>query len=340
MTLDRDLRLLLGGVLVLLAGRLGGGGDPAPPRDASEAGRATVANLAARINAWWVMVAVFAAALVLGPTGSVVLFAHPLVPRAARVRHPHADRPRRPCDAVLELLRRAAAPVRAGRLPAGTACSRSSIPVYAFLFVPTRSALAGDTARLPRARGEDPVGADDRGLLPEPRPGAAHAAGPRRRGRRRQAAALPGAGRPALRRLPVRLGQTARPPQDRARASAPTRRSRASSAASPPRPRSAPASGGRRRSRPSRPPASPSPSACSASPAAWSPRRSSATAASRTSAPSSPATAASSTASTPSASPRRSSSTWSDSPSATDRSSRSEAPDSRPAGCPPACDSR
>jgi len=38
-------------------------------------GRDTVANLNARINAWWVMTAVFLAAVVIGPLGSVILFA-------------------------------------------------------------------------------------------------------------------------------------------------------------------------------------------------------------------------------------------------------------------------
>src|SRR5207244_964375 len=40
----------------------------------SEGGRATVANMNARIGAWWVMVAIFAVAVLTGPLGSVVLF--------------------------------------------------------------------------------------------------------------------------------------------------------------------------------------------------------------------------------------------------------------------------
>jgi phosphatidate cytidylyltransferase len=40
----------------------------------SEAGRGTVANLNARINAWWIMVAVFAIAMATGGVGSIVLF--------------------------------------------------------------------------------------------------------------------------------------------------------------------------------------------------------------------------------------------------------------------------
>jgi phosphatidate cytidylyltransferase len=41
----------------------------------SAEGRDTVANLNARINAWWVMTAVFLAAVAIGPLGSVILFA-------------------------------------------------------------------------------------------------------------------------------------------------------------------------------------------------------------------------------------------------------------------------
>jgi phosphatidate cytidylyltransferase len=40
----------------------------------SESGRATVANLNARIKAWWIMVAVFAVALATGGIGSIILF--------------------------------------------------------------------------------------------------------------------------------------------------------------------------------------------------------------------------------------------------------------------------
>ncbi len=74
MTIDPDLRLLFGGVLVLLlvASTVGA---ILRRRVTSDGGRATVANLVARINAWWVMVVVFAAALVVGPTGTVVLYA-------------------------------------------------------------------------------------------------------------------------------------------------------------------------------------------------------------------------------------------------------------------------
>jgi phosphatidate cytidylyltransferase len=44
-------------------------------RAESESARATVDNLKARINAWWVMIGVFAVAFTLGKTATVVLFA-------------------------------------------------------------------------------------------------------------------------------------------------------------------------------------------------------------------------------------------------------------------------
>ncbi|HEY3169800.1 MAG TPA: phosphatidate cytidylyltransferase [Thermoanaerobaculia bacterium] len=71
---DPDLVRLVGGVLVLLvvasiAGAL------LSRRVRTEAARATVANLNARIRAWWVMVAVFALAVWTGGVGSIVLFA-------------------------------------------------------------------------------------------------------------------------------------------------------------------------------------------------------------------------------------------------------------------------
>ena len=71
---DPQLLWLLGGILVLLVissiitsvlvGRPGPDG-PSP----------TIANLAARVRAWWMMVIVFSLALVTGGVGSVVLFA-------------------------------------------------------------------------------------------------------------------------------------------------------------------------------------------------------------------------------------------------------------------------
>lgn len=71
---DRELVWLIGGILVFLAvatviGRVLRG------RARTDAARATVENLVARINAWWVMVAVFGIAIATGGYGSLVMFA-------------------------------------------------------------------------------------------------------------------------------------------------------------------------------------------------------------------------------------------------------------------------
>ena len=59
------------------------------------------------------------------------------------------------------------------------------IPVYAFLLLPVVSALRGASQRVPRPGVGDAMGADDSGLLPEPRPGPDDARDPRPRGARR-----------------------------------------------------------------------------------------------------------------------------------------------------------
>lgn len=141
--LDPDLRLLLGGVLGLLivaslvAAIL-------RRRVTSEGGRATVANLVARINAWWVMVAIFVGALVVGEVGTVILYAllsffalREFVTLTPTRRGDHATLFW--CFAVVLPLQYVLVAIRWYGLFA------ILIPVYAFLFVPARSALAGDT---------------------------------------------------------------------------------------------------------------------------------------------------------------------------------------------------
>ena len=70
---DLETRWLIGGVVALLCiatviGRI------LKARTKTESAQKVVANLNARINAWWVMCAVFSVALVTGPIGTVVLF--------------------------------------------------------------------------------------------------------------------------------------------------------------------------------------------------------------------------------------------------------------------------
>jgi phosphatidate cytidylyltransferase len=70
---DPALQRLLGGVFALLI--LGSIAGFALSRTVkSEAGRASVMNMNARIRAWWVMGLVFGAAVMIGGTGSLVLF--------------------------------------------------------------------------------------------------------------------------------------------------------------------------------------------------------------------------------------------------------------------------
>jgi phosphatidate cytidylyltransferase len=71
---DPSLVRLVGGVLVLLviASAIG---FVLSLRARTESARATVANLNARIQAWWIMVAVFTIAVWTGGIGSIVLFA-------------------------------------------------------------------------------------------------------------------------------------------------------------------------------------------------------------------------------------------------------------------------
>jgi phosphatidate cytidylyltransferase len=143
MKIDRELQLLLGGILALLvvasivAAIL-------RRRVASESGRATVANLVARVNAWWVMVIVFVAALGLGPVGTASLYAilsffalREFITLTPTTRADHATLfwsffVVLPLQYVLVAVR-------------WYGLFAIFIPVYAFLFVPARSALAGET---------------------------------------------------------------------------------------------------------------------------------------------------------------------------------------------------
>lgn len=145
MTIDRDLELLLGGVLALLvlASLIGA---ILRRRVTSDAGRATVANLVARVNAWWVMVAIFAGALLIGPTGTVVLYA--ILSFLALREFVTLTPTGRGDHATLFWSFFVVLPLQ--YLLVGFrwyGLFSILIPVYAFLFVPTRSAVGGDTER-------------------------------------------------------------------------------------------------------------------------------------------------------------------------------------------------
>lgn len=143
MQLDQELLWLVGGIVGLLAlsstitfflKRRPGGPNK------------VVANLDARVKAWWVMVAVFGIALATGGLGSVILFGFMSF---FALREFVTLTPTRPADhrtlfwaffIITPLQYYLVAMEWYGLFSI-------LIPVYAFIFVPTRSALAGDSER-------------------------------------------------------------------------------------------------------------------------------------------------------------------------------------------------
>ncbi|HEX6738149.1 MAG TPA: phosphatidate cytidylyltransferase [Vicinamibacteria bacterium] len=142
---DPQLLWLAGGVLgVLLVASLAGA--ILARRVSGAAGRATVANLNARIRAWWVMCAVLAVALLTGGPGSVALFAliSFLALREFLTLAPTTHGDHRTLLWVFFLL----TPLQYALVwVQWYGLFSIFIPVYAFLLVPTRNALAGETAR-------------------------------------------------------------------------------------------------------------------------------------------------------------------------------------------------
>jgi len=140
--LDRQTIWLVGGVLALLVissliGWL------LSLRVTNDKGKATVQNLNARIRAWWMMVAVFGLAMATGGIGSIVLFA---LTSFLALREFITLTPTRPGDhrtlfwiffIILPLQYYLIAIKWYGLFAI-------LIPVYAFLFIPIRSATAGD----------------------------------------------------------------------------------------------------------------------------------------------------------------------------------------------------
>lgn len=142
---DPQLLWLFGGVLgILVVASLIG--FALKVRVQSEPGRATVANLNARIRAWWVMSAVFALTLLSGGLGSTVLFA--LLSFLALREYITLTPTRRGDHRTLFWSFFIITPLQyvlVGMRWYGL--FSILIPVYAFLFVPTRIAMAGDTER-------------------------------------------------------------------------------------------------------------------------------------------------------------------------------------------------
>jgi len=139
---DRQTFWLVGGVLALLvvSSLLGWW---LSSRVTSDQGKATVQNLNARIRAWWMMVAVFALAMATGGLGSVLLFA---LTSFLALREFITLTPTRLGDhrslfwvffVILPLQYYLIALKWYGLFSI-------MIPVYAFLFIPIRSAMGGE----------------------------------------------------------------------------------------------------------------------------------------------------------------------------------------------------
>jgi phosphatidate cytidylyltransferase len=143
--LDPELRWLFGGLVVLLAAASAIGAVLAR-RAAGPSGLVVIANLNARIRAWWVMCGVFALTLAVGPVGSLVLFAvlSFLALREFITLAPTRRGDHRTLFWVFFVVTPAQY-VLVGMQWYGLFAVL--IPVYVFLFVGGRIAVAGDTER-------------------------------------------------------------------------------------------------------------------------------------------------------------------------------------------------
>ena len=143
--LDRQTLWLVGGVLafLLVATIIG---QFLAVRVRSEEGKKTIQNLNARIKAWWMMVLVFGVAMASGGIGSVILFG---VTSFLALREFITLTPTKLGDHrtlfwvffVITPLQYVLVATRWYGL------FIILIPVYAFLFVPLRTAIAGDCER-------------------------------------------------------------------------------------------------------------------------------------------------------------------------------------------------
>lgn len=145
MTLDTATLWLFGGLFILLSVATAIG-YALRRRVTTEGGRKVVDNLIARTRAWWGMCVVFGGALLIGGQAPVIMFA---IVSFLALREFITLTPTRLGDhrslfwaffAILPLHYWTLATHWVGLFFIG-------IPVYAFLFIPIRSALAGDTER-------------------------------------------------------------------------------------------------------------------------------------------------------------------------------------------------
>lgn len=142
LAVDRTTALLAGGVIaILVLASVVGAILARRPGDAGF--RETVANLNARMRAWWVMVGVFLVAILSGPIGAVILFG--LTSFLALREFMTMTPTRRGDHDTLLWLFFVITPLQYGLVAIGWyGLFAIFIPVYAFLFVPLRSVLNGD----------------------------------------------------------------------------------------------------------------------------------------------------------------------------------------------------
>ena len=142
---DPKLLYLLGGTLALLviASVIG---IILAKRAATDASKATMANLNARTNAWWIMVVVFAGALAVGHLGTTILFG---LCSFMALREFITLTPTKPGDhRTLFWVFFIITPLHYWFLASQWyGMFVILIPVYAFLLVPLRTAMAGDCER-------------------------------------------------------------------------------------------------------------------------------------------------------------------------------------------------
>jgi phosphatidate cytidylyltransferase len=142
-TWDQQLLTLLGGIAALLV-LSSGIALVLERRVQTPEGLLVVANLSARIRAWWAMTAVFVAALATGGIGSVILFG--LTSFIALREFITLTPTRRADHRTLFWAFFVFVPIQYYLVATHWyGLFAIFIPVYAFLFVPVRSVLAGDT---------------------------------------------------------------------------------------------------------------------------------------------------------------------------------------------------
>ena len=143
MNANQKAAWVFGGIVVVLA-LASAVGAVLARRATSERGRATVENLNARVNAWWVMIVVLAIAFTLGDTATLILFA--FISFFA-LREFITLTPTRPSD-YLPLLLAFFVLLPGQYLLIGYdqyGTFAIFIPVYGFLLLPAAATLAADT---------------------------------------------------------------------------------------------------------------------------------------------------------------------------------------------------